>query len=101
MSSEGMGTPYLVISPWFINSLGDNDGVTDIAPFCDDKGSVYDTRVLNTNAVVQQPYTLANATIQVLGNLLIQAFKDQTSEQDLKTVQRFVDSADTEGLAAR
>ena len=34
----------------------ENDGLTDIAVDCDAQGSVYQVRVLSTNAILQQPY---------------------------------------------
>lgn len=76
----------------------DGDGRTDIAFLCDTKGNVYDSQVLDHNGVVQQPYLIANATIQVLGNLILDAFKDQLTEADRKTIQTLIDNADAEGL---
>lgn len=75
-----------------------NDGWTDIAFLCDARGKVYGSTVVGTNAILQQPYGLANATIQVLGNLTIEVLKDQIKPEDRKKIQTFVDSADAKGL---
>ncbi len=74
------------------------DGNTDVAFICDSKGNVQDVRVLTTDAVFQQPFLVADATIQILGNALIEAFKDDMKESDIRRIQRLVDSANSEGL---
>jgi len=73
-------------------------GTTDIGFICDREVNVEDVVVLGTNAVLQQPFLVADATIKALGNLIIEGFKDQMTRSDVRTVQRLVDSANSEGL---
>ena len=73
-------------------------GNTDVAFICDAKGNVQDVRVLSTDAVLQQPFLVADATIQILGNALIEAFRDDMKESDIRRIQGLVDSANSEGL---
>jgi hypothetical protein len=74
------------------------DGITDVGFFCGKAGDVYGVRVLKTNAVFNQPFVVANATIKVVGNLLIGAFKDKMTEADRKQVQKMVDDADAKAM---
>jgi hypothetical protein len=76
----------------------EKDGVTDLAYLCDPDGYVYKVQVMETNAVWSQPFVLANATIKVLGNLLIEANKDKMTPLERKIVQKIVDSADAKAL---
>jgi hypothetical protein len=76
----------------------EDDGVTDVAYLCDDSGDVYAVQTLYTNAIWSQPFLLANAAIQVLGNALIEANKDKMKPFELKLVQKLVDNADAKGL---
>lgn len=73
-------------------------GNTDIAFICDPKGNVEDVRVLGTDALLQQPFLVADATIHILGNVMIEAFKEQMTEADIRRVHRLVDAASSEGL---
>jgi len=56
-----------------------DDGVTDAAFLCNSYGSVYAVQVMYTNAVLNRPFFLANASIAVLGHGLIQAFGGRSS----------------------
>jgi hypothetical protein len=76
----------------------DDDGVTDVRFFFDAKGNVYEVQIVKHNAVLQQPYFAANLAIKILGNLLIEALKDNLTPEQLKDVQKFVDNADAKGL---
>ncbi len=76
----------------------EDDGATDVAFVCDAKGNLYAVQVVRTNAVLSQPFVLADAAIQVLGNLAIEANKDKMSPRERKLVQSFVDNADAHGL---
>jgi hypothetical protein len=76
----------------------ENDGVTDVAFLCDPRGSVYAVKVTYTNAVLSQPFALANVTIQVLGNVLIRAYQDKMTGFERRMVQKLVDNADAKGL---
>jgi hypothetical protein len=75
-----------------------DDGWTELAFLCDRRGNVYQVQVVDTNAVLNQPFAVANATIKILGNLLIEAFKDNMTADERKQVQKAVDDADAKGL---
>jgi hypothetical protein len=74
------------------------DGTTDVAFLCDRRGNVYEVKVLASNAIINQPFAVADATIQLLGNLLIEAFKDNMTAEDRKQVRKAVADADAKGL---
>ena len=74
------------------------DGWTNLAIVCDRKGNVEQVIALQTNAILQQPFFVADATIQVLGNAMIEAFKDDMTESDLRIMRRLVAAADSKGL---
>lgn len=76
----------------------ENDGVTDVAFFCDSSGAIYYVKVIKTNAVVQQPFAVANMTIQVLGEAMIKAMGDNLKEQDRAELKRLIDSSDSHGM---
>jgi hypothetical protein len=75
-----------------------NDDVTDAAFVCDSRGNVNDIRILSTTAILNQPFFFANAAIQVLGNLVIEAAKDKISPAERKLVQTMVDNGDAKAL---
>ncbi|HLJ28642.1 MAG TPA: hypothetical protein VKY85_18180 [Candidatus Angelobacter sp.] len=75
-----------------------DDGVTDIAYRCYPNGNVYAVKIMYTNAEGNQPFLWANVSIQVLGNLLIDAYKDKLSVDDRRQLQKLVDNADAKGL---
>ena len=74
------------------------DGVTDLAFLCNERGGIYGVQVTYTNAVLNQPFLLANAAIQILGNLVIDNYKDRMSREQLRLAHEFVDHADSKGL---
>ncbi len=76
----------------------EDDGVTDLAFLCNERGGIYDVQVTYTNAVLNQPFLLANAAIQILGNLVIDNYKDRMSREQLRLAHEFVDHADSKGL---
>jgi hypothetical protein len=76
----------------------EDDGLTTVAFLCDASGGVYDVQVVRTNAIFSQPYVLANGTIKVLGNLLIEAFKDNMKPEERQFVQKLIDDADAKGM---
>lgn len=76
----------------------EGDGKSNVAFLCDARGQVYDVQVVSTNAVLNQPFLTANATIKVLGNLLIAALEKNLTEKERKEIQQFVDSADARGM---
>lgn len=75
-----------------------DDGWTDIQFNCDADGYVYDLEVNGTDAEFNEPFFLANLSIQVLGNALIEQYRDQLSPEDLKLVRRIVRNADAKSL---
>jgi hypothetical protein len=76
----------------------EDDGVTDVAFLCDRGGSVYQVQIVETNAVLSRPFFLANASISVLGNGLIEYYKDKLSEEDRRQLHKLVNDADAKGL---
>jgi hypothetical protein len=76
----------------------ENDGITDLAYLCNEAGRVYAVDVMYTNARWSPPFGWANAAIQVLGNALIEANKNQMSDLERKVVQKLVDAADAKAL---
>ena len=76
----------------------DPKGWTNVAFLCDTAGSIYDVRVTDTNAILQQPYATADATIQLVGNALLAAYKDKLTAADQKQFQKLLDNADSRGL---
>jgi hypothetical protein len=76
----------------------EDDGVTDIAFLCNSKGSVYGVRIMKHNGTIQQPFMLADVTIQVLGNAIIEAMGDDLKDAQRAELKRFVDAADSRGL---
>jgi hypothetical protein len=76
----------------------EDDGVTDVAFLCDASGTIYQVKALETNAKLQQPFVLADMTIRVLGDAVMQAMGDNLKGQDRVEVKRLIDSADSRGL---
>jgi len=76
----------------------ENDGITDVAYLCNESGRVYRVQIMYTNARWSQPFVLANATIKILGNALIERNKNQMNDFERRVVQKLVDSADAKGL---
>ena len=76
----------------------ENDGVTSVAFLCDAKGSVYQVQVLSSNAILQQPYALANASINIVGNVILDAFRNQMTKEDIQQARQFIDNPNARGL---
>jgi hypothetical protein len=76
----------------------EDDGITDLAFLCNERGMVYEVHVAYTNAILNQPFFVANLSIQVLGNLLIESYKDSMTAEQLRLAHEFVDHADAKGL---
>ncbi len=55
-------------------------------------------QVTYTNAVLNQPFLVANAAIQILGNLVIDNYKDRMSREQLRLAREFIDHANAKGL---
>ncbi|MBV9506151.1 MAG: hypothetical protein JO323_14220 [Acidobacteriia bacterium] len=76
----------------------EDDGFTDVALLCDANGYLYQLQVLDTNAVFNRPFLFARATMNVLGNTLIEVFKKDITPNQRKLAQKLVDDADAKGL---
>lgn len=74
------------------------DGLTDVAFLCTPDGKIYDIQITWTNAVLNQPFLTANLTIQVLGNALLEAMKNELTIAQRQELQRIVDRADAQAL---
>ena len=55
-------------------------------------------KIIYTNAVLNQPFVLADAAIKLLGSAVIEANKDKMSEGERRLVQKLVDEADARVL---
>ncbi|HEY7157820.1 MAG TPA: hypothetical protein VH575_27935 [Gemmataceae bacterium] len=75
-----------------------NNDTTDVAFLCDRRGNVYQVQVLDTSAIINQPFVVADATIKILGNVLLEAFKGNMAAQDKKQIQKAIDDADAKGM---
>jgi hypothetical protein len=76
----------------------ESDGVTDVEFLCDEQGNVGSLRIEDSNAALSPPFVVANLTIAVLGNAVLNSFKDDMSEEDHRQVQRLIDDADAKRL---
>jgi hypothetical protein len=76
----------------------EGDGNTQIAFLCDQRGDVYEVQILRTNAVLSQPYAVAKLSIDVLGNALLEAFKDNVSSSDRAQLQTMIRNADPKAI---
>jgi hypothetical protein len=65
--------------------------------YCDELGKVIDITA-DTTSIISQPFDIAGATINVLGNLIIEAFGDKMTADDRREFQKFVDKSDAKGL---
>jgi hypothetical protein len=91
--NDGVGAFGLVYRYWW-----EDDGITDIDFLCTEKGFVYGVKITDTNAVWSQPFFVANTSISVLGNALIEAYRDKLSESDRRQLHDLVNRADAKGL---
>jgi hypothetical protein len=73
-------------------------GYTDLAILCDRDGDVAGVQVLRTNAIFQQPFAIADATIQVVGAIVLDAFSDQMTNEDKRVVERMIPNSDSKSL---
>ena len=56
------------------------------------------TWAVATSSIIGQPFAIASATINVLGNLLLEALGDQMKPDDRREFQKFVNASDAKGL---
>jgi len=76
----------------------EDDGITDVAFLCGSRGYVESVQIEYSNGVLNRPFVLANLTITVVGNALLEAYQDKMTEDDRKFVQRMIDNADAKSL---
>lgn len=79
-----------VVYNW-TTAFGDNSSTALF--FFDEMGTLIDITA-KTTSIFNQPFDLAGATLNVLGNVLIQAFGDQMKAEDRQELQKLVDSSD-------
>ena len=65
--------------------------------FCNELGKVIDIEA-DTTSILSQPFDIAGATINVLGNIIIEAFGDKMNPDDRKAFKKIVDKSDAKGL---
>jgi hypothetical protein len=74
-------------------------GETRVFFLCNARGDVYEVQTGRSNAgLLNQPFALANLSVQVVGNVLLAALKDDLNADQKRDLQRFVDNADAKGL---
>jgi hypothetical protein len=76
----------------------EDDGITDLAVLCDRGGHPYEVRVLHTNAVISQPFKLAEAAIQVVGNVILDAVGKNVADDDRAAIRKAINNADGKAL---
>jgi len=74
------------------------NGVTDVAFSCDSDGNIYEVSIVYTDAVLNQPFLMANLSIKVLGNLLLENYADKMSKEDRRLAQQLVDNPNAKRL---
>ena len=75
-----------------------DDGKTQIAFLCDERGNIYRVQILSTNAVLQQPFAVAKLSIGVLGSALLEAFTNDISSSDRAKLQAIINDADPKAM---
>jgi hypothetical protein len=73
-------------------------GHTTLSYFFNDKGTLTEIQVDKTDAILNQPFLLADASIAVLGEALNEGLKDYLSDTERRLLRRLVDAADSKGL---
>jgi hypothetical protein len=76
----------------------EDDGITDIAFLCDERGYVQRVQIMYTNAVWSQPFTFANGAIKLIGKMVFEANKNKMTPLERELVQKLIDAADAKGL---
>lgn len=79
---------------WNANGRGD----TKVAFFFDRNGNFDSLTVMSSTGYVNSPFTFADATIQVLGQGLVEAFQGHMSASERRQIQALISSANSEGL---
>jgi hypothetical protein len=76
----------------------EGDGLTKLAFICDPRGHVYGVQVLDSNGVINTPFALSKLSLDVVGNGLVEAFKDQMSSQDRARLKALISNADPKAM---
>jgi hypothetical protein len=74
------------------------DGYTNVAFVCDADGNVQRVVILDTDAIINRPFAVANLSIKLLGQLLIDQYRDKLSDGDRRRLQQLVNDADAHAL---
>jgi hypothetical protein len=75
-----------------------DDGKTQIAFLCDEQGDVYRVQIMRTNAKFSQPFAVAKLSIDLLGNALLEAFKEKMSETDRAQLQTLIRDSNPQAI---
>ena len=75
-----------------------DDGLTDVAFLCDERGRVYGVEVLASNGEVSRPFQLARVAVQIIGRWAIDRNRGQIDASVLQDVQELIDQADVKRL---
>lgn len=76
----------------------EDDGWTEVAFLCDRDGSVYEVKVLRTNAQLQPPFVWAEAAIQVVGEFVLAAGGQDLKPAERDAIRRAIAAADAKAL---
>ena len=76
----------------------EDNGVTEVGFLCDHKGNVYDMVIVKTNAILQQPFAVADLMIEILSEAILSAIGDDLSATDKKVVRQLIEAADSKRL---
>ncbi|HQX52574.1 MAG TPA: hypothetical protein PLR25_21820 [Planctomycetaceae bacterium] len=79
---------------WDSNGIG----TTDLGFICDPNGVVQQIVVISADGIFQKPFLFADATIQAVGQVVIEILKDNASSGEIAEVRRFVAAAESQGL---
>lgn len=79
------------------DTIGDDD-YTIVGFFCDSNGNIRSLETRYTTAIVSQPFFFANASIKILGQMIIDNDKEKLSEDDYRRLQKLVNDADAHAL---
>jgi hypothetical protein len=73
-------------------------GYTFIAFNFDSQGNFSSLKVGETDATFNLPFLFADLSIKVVGNMFIQAHKNDMKREDLDALQKLIDNADAKSL---
>jgi hypothetical protein len=74
------------------------DGITDIAFLCDERGTLESVRIEASNGEFNSPFALANLTIGIVGNVLLETLAGDLNNDDKRQIQRIIRNADAKSL---